>query len=127
MFSSRIANLKELIELEEQRSAIEQELSDLVTQMASLRESLFDEPSVAASPSATSSLRAVGKPRRSRRGALKKAIVKLLSAAGPEGISVKTISQKSGAAFKNISVWFSTTGRKLPNLKKLGPGLYRLG
>ena len=48
-----------------------------------------------------------------RSGGLKDRILALLDAAGPEGIRVKDISEKLGVKATNISVWFSTTGKKL--------------
>jgi hypothetical protein len=59
-----------------------------------------------------------------RRGALKGQILDLLSAAGPEGASVKDISEKLGVKNQNVHVWFSTTGKKLPEISKVGEARY---
>lgn len=59
-----------------------------------------------------------------KRGALKGDIIKLLSAAGPEGISVKDISSTLGVKNQNVHVWFSTTGKKLPEISKVGEARY---
>ncbi len=59
-----------------------------------------------------------------RRGALKSQILKLLSTAGPEGASVKDISAKLGVKNQNVHVWFSTTGKKLPEVAKVGEARY---
>lgn len=59
-----------------------------------------------------------------RRGALKSNILNLLSEAGPEGASVKDISSKLGVKNQNVHVWFSTTGKKLPGITKVGEARY---
>jgi len=59
-----------------------------------------------------------------RRGALKGQILKLLAGAGPEGASVKDISAKLGVKNQNVHVWFSTTGKKLPEISKVGEARY---
>lgn len=60
----------------------------------------------------------------SKRGALKGDIIKLLSAAGPEGVSVKDISSALGVKNQNVHVWFSTTGKKMPEIGKVGEARY---
>jgi hypothetical protein len=58
-----------------------------------------------------------GKP-----GGLKAQILAVLEDAGDQGLKVKEIAEKLGAKAGNISVWFSTTGKKLTT--KLEPGRY---
>jgi len=60
----------------------------------------------------------------SKRGALKGDILKLLAAAGPEGVSVKDISSALGVKNQNVHVWFSTTGKKMPEIGKVGEARY---
>jgi len=55
-------------------------------------------------------------------GGLKERILALLHDAGNQGLKVKEIAEKLGAKPGNISVWFSTTGKKLA--KKIEPGRY---
>ncbi|MEI6034393.1 MAG: hypothetical protein WCS65_08965 [Verrucomicrobiae bacterium] len=57
-----------------------------------------------------------------RPGGLKSRVLALLDAAGPRGLRVKEIAEKLGASSSNISVWFSTTGKKLTT--KIEPGRY---
>jgi hypothetical protein len=67
-------------------------------------------------------------PKRARKtkagkaGGLKERILDLLDAAGDEGLRVKEIAEKLGAKAGNISVWFSTTGKK--HTRKIKPGRY---
>ena len=68
-----------------------------------------------------------GRTRKTGRGELKQGIVDALSSAGAKGLSIRELAEKTGAPYKNVSVWLSTTGKKLPNLKKLAPGVFQLG
>ncbi len=63
---------------------------------------------------------------RSRRGEIAKQILGVLSAAGREGISVQEIASKIGANYRNIHVWFSSTGKKNPQILKIGRGKFSL-
>ncbi len=60
--------------------------------------------------------------RKAKPGALKARIISLLESAGTGGLKIKEIAEKLGAPAGNISVWFSTTGKKLT--RKLEPGRY---
>jgi len=66
------------------------------------------------------------KKKRAPRGALKKKIFSALRAAGNTGLKVTELSKKVGAKSVNVHVWLSTTGKKLPEIKKLGKGHYKL-
>lgn len=63
---------------------------------------------------------------RSRRGEIARQILGALSAAGREGISVQEIAAKIGANYRNIHVWFSSTGKKNPQIVKIGRGKFSL-
>jgi hypothetical protein len=76
-------------------------------------------PKVAKAPKAKAPKAAKG-----RRGALKSQILKLLANAGAEGASVKDISAQLGVKNQNVHVWFSTTGKKLPEVTKVGEARY---
>jgi len=55
-------------------------------------------------------------------GGLKDRVLALLETAGDQGLRVKEIAAKLGSSPGNISVWFSTTGKKLTD--KIEPGRY---
>ena len=59
-----------------------------------------------------------------RRGAVKDAIIGLVKAAGKTGISVKDVAAKLKAKPQGVYVWFGTTGRKISEIKKVGPAKY---
>ncbi|MFZ4775151.1 MAG: hypothetical protein ACOYM3_07305 [Terrimicrobiaceae bacterium] len=62
------------------------------------------------------------KAKSAKTGGLKERILALLDAAGDQGLRVKEIAEKLGSKSGNISVWFSTTGKKLAT--KVEPGRY---
>lgn len=62
----------------------------------------------------------------SRPGELSSRILAELQSAGEGGMSISNLSEKLGVNYRNISVWFSTTGKKNPQVKKISPAVYRL-
>jgi hypothetical protein len=58
------------------------------------------------------------------RGDLRKAILRLLKRAPSSGVSVKAIASALKRDPAAIHVWFYTTGRALPQIKKVGRGVY---
>lgn len=60
------------------------------------------------------------------RGELKNAIVSTLEKAGSKGMTVREISEKTGAPYKNVYIWFVTTGKKNSSIKRIAPATYRL-
>jgi DNA-binding NarL/FixJ family response regulator len=61
-----------------------------------------------------------------RRGALKARILAALRAAGDKGVAVRELSAKLGVKNQNVHVWFSSTGKKLGTIQRVGAGRYRL-
>ena len=57
------------------------------------------------------------------RGKLKEEIIETLKAS-PEGISAKDIAEKIAVPRQNLAAWFSSTGKKIPQIQKLGRGIY---
>jgi len=102
----------------------------LVKLVAELETEISKVFSGAVAPSAkrpakkTAPARRAGKrsSRKAKSGALKARILSLLESAGARGLKVKEIAEKLGAPAGNISVWFSTTGKKLT--RKVEPGRY---
>jgi hypothetical protein len=67
-----------------------------------------------------------GKSGSTKRGALSEQILNALKASGREGVSFKDLAEQVGSKYKNIAIWFSTTGKKNSAIKKMAPGRYRL-
>lgn len=61
-----------------------------------------------------------------KRGALSAGIMAALEAAGAAGISVRDLAEKAGSHYKNVSIWFATTGKKNGKVRKVGPARYKL-
>jgi hypothetical protein len=71
-------------------------------------------------------VKASGESAGGRRGALKARILAALKAAGDKGVAVKELSAKLGVKNQNVHVWFSSTGKKLGTIQRVGAGRYRL-
>ncbi len=63
---------------------------------------------------------------RAKRGALSGNILALLGTAGSQGVTIKDVAAKVGAPYRNVAVWFATTGKKHPKIKKIAPATYKL-
>lgn len=60
------------------------------------------------------------------RGQLKDQILSELKNAGDAGITIKDLAAKLNANYKNVYIWFVTTGKKIAEIKKVGPAQYKL-
>ena len=69
---------------------------------------------------------AKGKRGGSRRGEMKDQILAELRKAGKEGITIKDLADKIGANYKNVYIWFVTTGKRVEGIEKVGPARYKL-
>ncbi len=61
---------------------------------------------------------------KARRGELKRKIVALLKGAGEEGVRVKDLARKLGSSYGNITAFFQSTGKGMPEIKKINPAHY---
>ena len=68
----------------------------------------------------------VRKAKRAPRGSLKKKIFAALKAAGDSGLKATELSKKIGVKNANVHVWFSSTGRKFPEIKRVAKGHFKL-
>ena len=76
-------------------------------------------------PGTKNKLAAVVKGGKTKRGKrLKAPLLKLLSAAGSSGITVKELAAKLKVKPGNIFSWFYTTGKKISGIKKVGEAKY---
>ncbi|HEY8899695.1 MAG TPA: hypothetical protein VIM61_04735 [Chthoniobacterales bacterium] len=55
-------------------------------------------------------------------GALKESILAALKAAGSSGLTCSELAAKLGVELKIVAIWFSTTGVKMPEIKKIAAG-----
>lgn len=130
--------LRELLKLSEQKASLEKQLTALDARVEALLGGKAPAPAakVEKAPAAPGKRRGrpPGAPKAEKapkaaksggkRGALKGQLLQLLAEAGPEGASVKDLAAKLGVKNQNVHVWFSTTGKKLPEITKVGEARY---
>ena len=123
--------LKNLIKLTKRKEGLVREIEKIEQQLASL---------FTGKPVRTSGKR-LGRPakkgvakakkadrpaKRTPRGQIKIKILAALKAAGDAGMKVTDLAKKIGAKNANVHVWFSSTGKKLPEIKRVGKGHFKL-
>jgi len=137
------SSLRSLIKLTERKEAlvtaiakIDAELSTLISGTPASATKRRGRPAKAAKAkkaakgatgSAPVAKKSKGAPaKRAKRGALKTKIFAALKAAGEAGLKVPELSKKIGVKSQNVHVWFSSTGKKLPEIKRIGKGQFKL-
>jgi hypothetical protein len=126
--SSELARIQKLIErkehLAEQISAIDRELQAM--ESGSPRSAAPAKQAAPSAPrkAAAAPARRKGRSGKTGRGELKEKIVGELKASGKEGVKVKDLASKLGTSYGNITAWFQTTGKKLKEVKKVGPATF---
>lgn len=111
----KTADLRSMVSLLGKRESLEKELSQINSKI----ETILGGGSV--SSRKTGGKRKATRTRKGksgRRGALKESILAALKAAGPEGLGAKELSTSLNVPNQNIHVWFSSTGKKIPGLRK---------
>jgi hypothetical protein len=63
---------------------------------------------------------------RIRRGEMSRQILLLLQSAGDKGISVPEIAARIGSHYRNVHVWFCSTGKRNFPIERVSRGFYRL-
>jgi site-specific recombinase XerC len=120
-------SLRNLIKLTEKKEALLKEVTTIETQLSRL----LSGKSVrrgrpAAKKTTVKGTKAPKSAKRAPRGAIKKKILTALKAAGDAGIKVTDLAKKTGLKNAHLHVWFSSTGSKLPEIRKVGKGHYKL-
>jgi hypothetical protein len=136
-------SLKSLIKLSERKESLLAEIGKIESQLASL---LTGKPlrGTAKGKRRGRPVKKAGRPtkkagrpakagktvrktaKRSARGGLKNKILSALKVAGDAGVKVAELSKKLGVKNTNVHVWFSTTGKKFPEIKKVGKGHFKI-
>ncbi len=120
-------SLRRILNLTERKDELVKLVAELETEITKVLSGVAGiatkTPAKAAAPKSPSKKKS-RKARKAKSGGLKEKILAVLESAGSGGIKVKDIAEKVGSPAANISVWFSTTGRKLT--QKLQPGLYAI-
>lgn len=123
----RIASLKELMDLEEQRSGLESSLQTLQERIDTIQRELFTSEN----RHVRSRLKELRRPRMSNRrrmarGELRAQIIQQLESAGNAGVNVHAIAERLGMKAVNIHSWFHTALKRFPQIRKSGPSHYHL-
>ncbi len=127
--------LRNLIKLTQRKESLLNEIQQIESQLASLltgkavrstgkRRGRPAKAKKADRPAKATKGRSSGK--RAPRGQIKKKILAALKAAGDAGMKVTDLSKKIGVKNANVHVWFSSTGKKLPEIKRVGKGHFKL-
>lgn len=92
---------------------------------------LAKSTSVASKVSVSAKASAPAKKRKAKTGGTKRGelsinIIQALEKAGEKGLKIKDLAEKIGAKYRNVSVWFVTTGKNYPKVKKVGAAHYKL-
>ncbi len=130
----RMESLKELIQLEQTRINLTGSLEGVLARIEQLQSVLVHsaqplahqyKPENGSHPAQA----AQGGPKlrqRMGRGELRNRIVDILRRAGSKGARVRDIADALGMKPVNIHSWFHTATQRIPELKRFGPGRYRL-
>ena len=130
--------LKNLIKLTQRKEGLLKEIEKIESQLASLitgkparttgkRRGRPAKAKKAGRPAkAAKATKGRSSAKRAPRGQIKKKILTALKAAGDAGMKVTDLSKKIGVKNANVHVWFSSTGKKLPEIKRVGKGHFKL-
>lgn len=120
--------LRNLIRLTERKESLVHEIQKIERQLASIisGKSAPKAGKRRGRPVGKKSAKPVArKAKRAPRGSLKKKIFAALKAAGDSGMKATELSKKIGVKNANVHVWFSSTGRKFPEIKRVGKGHFK--
>jgi hypothetical protein len=128
------SQLRELIPIVEKKERLQKELAEIEARLSA---HVSSEPEARSrAPRAPRQLKVARvsrvvpaksskPPLAPRRGALKDAIMAELKKAGAAGVAAKDLSAKLGVKNQNLHVWFSSTGRKIKAITKIGAGRWK--
>lgn len=123
------AALRQLVKLSERKEALLGQIQEIDREMVRLQ-AKFGVPAASSSRRAPVTISRVGRrpggKTRSKRGALKKKVVRALRSAGKKGVTIRELSKQLRVPSANLYVWFNRTGRNVRGIKKTGVAKYRL-
>ena len=124
------ASMRSLVSLAEKREKLLEQVQSLESEIAAVLSNL---PTKIATGKKGRTFKSVIKSTRGSKverkgqkpGALKERILEMLRAAGDMGVTVSEIAEELSIRPANVHVWFSTTGKRLEEVKKVAPGRFR--
>ena len=63
---------------------------------------------------------------RSKKGSIREGVNNVLKNAGKAGMHISKIAEGMGGNLGSLRQWFATSGKKIKNIKRVGPATYRL-
>ena len=125
------AVLRQMLKLSERKEALIDELKKIEAEIFSHLNGHSKNTSVSTAKKdrpvhQKKSSKAKTDSKRAPRGMMKDQIFQALTEAGAAGIKVPELAEKIGAKSANVHVWFSNTGKTLPEIERLGAGHFRL-
>jgi hypothetical protein len=124
-------SLRNLIKLTERKESLVREIEKIEAQLSSLISGKTVKTTGKRRGRPAKKVAVTKKPtartaKRAPRGSLKRKIFAALKAAGDAGLKVPDLSKKIAVKSQNVHVWFSSTGKKLPEIKRVGKGHFKL-
>ncbi len=116
-------DLKKIATLVEKKESLQSLIDEINSQISSIHGSEAGAPRAVSKPQPVE--RAGKKGKRSPRGSVKETLIRLLSGAGKDGVSVKELAKTTGMKPGSIHSWIYVTGKKARQLKKVSEGRYR--
>lgn len=121
------ASLRAILKISERKEALLLELEKLEKELLAYFNGNLNLPSKQAIKALKKAKKIKTSSRqRAPRGEMKEQILKALEEAGPEGIKVPELAKKIGAKNANVHVWLSSSGKKLPEIERIGAGIFRI-
>lgn len=127
-FDLSTSALRHIISLRDQKDSLVEQLGKVTAEIEAF---LFGAPATPTKvkrgrkAKAVKTAPAVEKGKRLKHGAAKELILNGLKEARSVGIAVKDLAPKIGMKASTVHVWLGTAGKKLKEVQKVGPGIYR--
>ena len=121
------AELKKIISLVERKETLQAQVAKIDAELATYeggqpaqatKGTQGRKPGLRAQPKAP-------KAKGVKRGAVTETTIELIKGAGKSGITVKELAAKLGVNYNRVFTWFYSTGKKIKDIKKVGPGKYQ--
>ena len=126
LFNLSSAQLAHLIGLVKEKESLQTKLDHVIAELKSLETGKPVPKKRGRKPGRPAGVKTkVAKVKKAKRGKrLKGPLLKVLSAAGSSGITVKELAAKLKVKPGNIFSWFYTTGKKVKGISKVGEAKY---
>jgi hypothetical protein len=126
LFNLSSAQLAHLIGLVKEKESLQAKLDHINAELGSIETGNALPKKRGRKPGRPAGVKTkVAKVRKSKRGKrLKEPLLKVLSAAGASGVTVKELAAKLKVKPGNIFSWFYTTGKKVKGISKVGEAKY---